>query len=71
MNFCVIAFNVLFSATRDTCSDPTSGTSAGEAGCWTLSEQRWLRFEDNKVFLSNRGMFFYLLLFLAKYLTIK
>lgn len=56
----LVIFLVYFyvSLSRDTCSNPLSGTPLGEAGCWTLSEQRWLRFEDNKVFLSNRGKFY-------------
>ena len=52
----VISTYVSYSSNHDTCSNPTSGTPAGAGGCYTLSEQRWLRFEDNKVFLSNRGM---------------
>jgi len=52
----VLQYTAGRSSTHDTCSDTTAGTPNGEGGCWTLSEQLWLRFEDNKVFLSNRGM---------------
>ncbi|KAI9015632.1 hypothetical protein DFJ74DRAFT_732320 [Hyaloraphidium curvatum] len=40
---------------RSTCSDKTVGTIPGYAYCGP-EQQLWLRFEDTKVFLSNRGM---------------
>jgi len=52
----VLRYTAGRSTSRDTCSDQTAGTPAGSGGCWTVSNQLWLRFEDNKVFLSNRGM---------------
>jgi len=45
------------SASRDTCSNTKSGTPDGDGGCWGSGDRPlWLRFEDNKVFLANRGM---------------
>eukprot|EP00808_Paulinella_micropora_P004980 g27528.t1 len=44
------------SATHDTCANPLSGTPSGNEGCWDLADKLWLRFEDNKAFLSNRGL---------------
>lgn len=44
------------SATHDTCTDKLVGLPGQGAGCYDLPSQLWLRFEDNKVFLANRGM---------------
>jgi hypothetical protein len=42
---------------HDTCTDTTVGTPAStSAGCWDLSAQLWLDIQDNKAFLSNRGL---------------
>jgi len=42
---------------HDTCTDSTAGTvGADQAGCYTLTDQLWLEQQDNKAFLSNRGL---------------
>jgi hypothetical protein len=44
------------SETHDTCKNKLVGLPGQTEGCWDLIDQLWLRFEDNKVFLANRGM---------------
>lgn len=41
---------------HDTCTDKTAGTPKGSGGCYDLSQQLWLDIEDNKAFLTNRGL---------------
>eukprot|EP01113_Clastostelium_recurvatum_P039925 TRINITY_DN614_c1_g2_i1.p1 TRINITY_DN614_c1_g2~~TRINITY_DN614_c1_g2_i1.p1 ORF type:complete len:714 (+),score=84.18 TRINITY_DN614_c1_g2_i1:197-2143(+) len=43
------------SATHDTCVNKLAGLPGESVGCYTAGEKMWLRFEDNKVFLANRG----------------
>lgn len=43
------------SNTHETCFNRLVGTPSGPTGC-AAADLAWLRFEDNKVFLSNRGM---------------
>ena len=44
-------------AIHDTCLDQTAGSlvSGAPGGCWDTTKMLWMRLEDNKAFLANRG----------------